>query len=132
MKSSVRSVRMGRKMPLHLACNVPSFCAPDARGPTKEGKQRLGTSSCQWKHPLSEINTYCHTEKLAICAECVIDSHIDHQVERLSKAVDGFKEEVSTLTKEVCSSYFSFSFSFFLSQDSPLPLLSVNKLGQGT
>jgi len=79
-----------------------------------KGKMKPSAVHCE-KHPLSEINTYCHTEKLAICAECVIDSHIDHQVERLSKAVDGFKEEVSTLTKEVCSSYFPFPFpSFFL------------------
>ena len=55
------------------------------------------------KHPHLEINSYCQTDKLAICAECVVDSHVGHQVEGLANVVQGFKEEITQLVDEVCS-----------------------------
>ena len=58
------------------------------------------------KHPQLEINSYCRTDKRAICAECVVDSHVGHQVERLTNVVQGFKEEISQLVGKVPS--FSF------------------------
>jgi len=53
------------------------------------------------RHPQQETNTYCHTDKQAFCAECSVDSHVGHQVERLTSAVLGFKEEISNLVKKV-------------------------------
>ena len=55
------------------------------------------------KHPQYEINTYCHTDMQAICAECVVDSHVGHEVKRLANVVQGFKEEILQLTDKVCS-----------------------------
>ena len=55
------------------------------------------------KHPHLEISTYCHTDKLAICAECVVDFHKGHEVERLVIVVQGFREEITQLVDKVCS-----------------------------
>ena len=62
------------------------------------------------KHPHLEINTYCHTDKQAICAECAIDSHVGHQVERLANVVQGFREEIANLVSKV---FFFLSVCFF-------------------
>ena len=70
------------------------------------------------KHPHLEINTYCHTDKQAICAECVIDSHIGHKVERLTNVVQRFKQEISQLVDKVC--FYSLSLLFFLFPPHPL------------
>ena len=59
------------------------------------------------KHPHLKINTYCHADKQAICAECVVDFHKGHEIERLAKVVQGFKQEISQLVDKVCS-FFSF------------------------
>ena len=78
-------------------------------------KEKMKTSvvHCE-KHPHLEINTYCHTDKLAICAECVVDSHVGHQVGRLTSVVQGFKEEISQLVDKVCALLSSVFFFFFL------------------
>ena len=69
------------------------------------------------KHPQQEINTYCQTDKQAICPECAIDHHKGHEVERLVNVVQGFKEEITQLVDKVC---FLSSFFFFL----PPPLMA--------
>ena len=76
-----------------------------------KGKMKASVVHCE-KHPHLEINTYCHTDKIAVCSECVIDSHVGHQVERMANVVQGFKEEISNHAKKV-SSFFYFSFQFF-------------------
>ena len=71
------------------------------------------------KHPQQEINTYCQTDKQAICSECAIDFHQEHKIERLVKVVQGFKDEITQLVYKVCS--------LFLSCDSsslPHPLMA--------
>ena len=110
MKSSVRSVRMARKMRPCSVLSVHSIlCAGCQRGHKRQkgtsfhellsieealkGKMKASVVHCE-KHPQQEINTYCHTDKRAICAECVVDSHVGHQVERLVNLVRGFKEEI--------------------------------------
>jgi len=60
----------------------------------------LRITRCE-KHPHQEINTYCHTDKLAICAECAVDFHQEHKVERLTNVVQGFKQEISQLVEKV-------------------------------
>ena len=65
-----------------------------------KGKMKASIMHCE-KHPHLEINTYCHTDKQAICAECILDSHKGHEVDRLADVVQGFKEEISTLIKKV-------------------------------
>ena len=70
-----------------------------------KGKMKASVVHCE-KHPHQEINTYCHTDKQAICSECAIDFHKGHEVDRLAHVVQGFKEEISTLSKKV--SYISF------------------------
>jgi len=64
------------------------------------------------KHPHQVINTYCHADKQAICAECVVDFHVGHQVERLANVVQGFKQEISSLVSKVFPfpSFLLFSF----------------------
>ena len=42
-----------------------------------KGKMKTSVVHCE-KHPHQEINTYCHTDKLSICAECSVDSHKEH------------------------------------------------------
>ena len=64
----------------------------------------LRITRCE-KHPHQEINTYCHTDKLAICAECAIDHHKGHEVDRLTSVVQGFREEILQLVDKVCSSF---------------------------
>ena len=54
------------------------------------------------KHPQQEINTYCHADKMATCAECVVDFHKGHEVERLVNVVQGFKDEISQHVEKVC------------------------------
>ena len=83
------------------------------------------------KHPQYEINTYCHTDKQAICAECSVDFHKEHKVDRLVNMVQGFKEEISTLVKKVflfffLSFFFSCFFLFFL-----LSLFFLNLINYG-
>jgi len=56
----------------------------------------LRITRCE-KHPHQEINTYCYTDKLTICAECAIDHHKGHEVDRLTSVVQGFREEISQL-----------------------------------
>ena len=41
----------GEGMPLHFVRNVPSTFAVAANGATKEQKQRLHMSLCQWRRP---------------------------------------------------------------------------------
>ena len=65
------------------------------------------------KHSQQEINTYCQTDKQAICAECILDFHKGHEVERLVNVVQGFKEDISQLVDKVCF-VLSFSCSSFL------------------
>ena len=62
------------------------------------------------KHTQYEINSYCQTDKQAICAECAIDFHQERKVERLVN-VQGFKEDISELVDKVCSLSCSLSFS---------------------
>ena len=54
------------------------------------------------KHPQQEINTYCQTDQQAICAECAIDFHQEHKIERLVNVVQGFKEEITQIVDKVC------------------------------
>ena len=63
------------------------------------------------KHPQQEIHSYRHTDKLAVCSECVIDFHKGHDIDRLANVVQGFKEEISKQANKVC--FFFFLFSFF-------------------
>jgi len=65
------------------------------------------------KHPQYEINTYCQTDKQAICAECILDFHKGHEVERLVNVVQGFEKEITQLVDKVCF-VLSFSCSSFL------------------
>ena len=64
------------------------------------------------KHPHLETNTYCHTDKQAICAECILDFHEGHQVERLTNVVQGFKEEITQLVAKVFLVLFLLILSF--------------------
>ena len=83
-----------------------------------KGKMKTSLVHCE-KHPQQETNTYCHTDKLAICAKCILD-HKGHEVDRLIKVLQGFKEEISQLADKVLLSFFfflifhSFSYFFFL------------------
>jgi len=70
-----------------------------------KGKMKASVMHCE-KHPQQEINYYCHTDKPAICSECVVDFHKGHEVERLINVVQGFKEEISTLVNKVSSFFF--------------------------
>jgi len=76
-----------------------------------KGKMKTSVLHCE-KHPHQEINTYCHTDKLAICSECSVDSHKEHKIDRLINVVQGFKKEISNLVDKV--SFFFFFFFFFL------------------
>ena len=95
----------------HLKPKVISrhqFIALDeARKPGRGGGSgsSLRITRCE-KHSHQEINTYCHTDKLAICAECVVDFHQEHKVERLSNVVQRFKDEISQLVEKVCFFFF--------------------------
>jgi len=79
----------------------------------KQGGSVSRITRCD-KHPQQEINSYCQTDKQAICAECAIDHHKGHEVERLVNVVQGFKEEITQLVDKVCS----FSLFFFVSSTS--------------
>ena len=81
-----------------------------------KGKMKTSVMHCE-KHPHLEINSYCHADKLAICTECVVDSHVGHQVERLTNVVQGFKEEISQLVHKVLFSSSSSSSLFSFSKD---------------
>ena len=48
-----------------------------------KGKMKASVVHCE-KHPHQEINTYCHTDKQAICAECVVEHHKEHKIGRLA------------------------------------------------
>jgi len=72
---------------------------------------------CQ-KHPHLEINSYCKTDQTAVCAECAIDLHKGHDVDRLVNISQGFKNAISTLVNKVSfifhlSSFFFFFYFFF-------------------
>ena len=72
------------------------------------------------KHPQQEINSYCHTDQQAVCPECVVDTHLGHQVERLVNVMENHKTEISRLLNQVCvpTSVFCFpQFHFFLTSD---------------
>jgi len=56
---------------------------------------------CQ-KHPQYEVNSYCKTDQTAVCAECAIDLHKGHDVDRLVNVSQGFKDTISTLVNKVC------------------------------
>jgi len=77
-----------------------------------EGKMKESVAYCE-KHPQQEINSYCLTDKLAICAECAIDFHKGHEVDRLTNTARGFKEEMIGLLGQVFP-FFFFSSFFFL------------------
>ena len=66
------------------------------------------------KHPQYEVNSYCETDQTAVCSECVVDSHIGHDVSRLVVISQGFKDTISTLVNKVC---FLFLFSPFQLED---------------
>ena len=55
---------------------------------------------CQ-RHPHQEVNSYCKTDQAAGCAECAIDLHKGHDVDRLVNISQGFKDTISTLVNEV-------------------------------
>ena len=70
-----------------------------------KGKMKASVVYCK-DHPHLEINTYCHTDKQAICLECHFDFHKGHEVDRLINVVQGFKEEISVLANKVSSFFF--------------------------
>ena len=89
MKLSARSVRMGRKkMPLQFVQCSLYFCESCQRAHKRprtttanefvsvekalKGKMKTSLVHCE-KHPQQETNTYCHTDRQAICAECILD-----------------------------------------------------------
>ena len=78
------------------------------KGDSSGGKIRV--TRCQ-KHPHQEINSYCKTDQTAVCPQCVIDSHIGHDVNRLVDISKGFKDTISTLVNKVrfLLSFFPFS-----------------------
>jgi len=55
---------------------------------------------CQ-KHPHLEVNSYCKTDQTALCAECAVDFHSGHNVDRLVNISKGFKDTISTLVNKV-------------------------------
>jgi len=67
---------------------------------------------CQ-RHPQFEVNSYCKTDQTAVCAECAIDLHKGHDVDRLVNISKGFKNAVSTLVNKVRCPKSSFIFFFF-------------------
>ena len=80
----------------------------EAMKPESGGESVLRITRCE-KHPHQEINTYCHADKQAICAECAIDHHKGHEIDRLSSVVQGFKQGISLLVDKV----WTFLFFFF-------------------
>jgi len=81
-----------------------------------KGKMKNSVVHCE-KHPQQEINTYCHTDKLAICSECSVDFHRVHEIERLINVVQGFREEISQPVDKVL-------FFFFFLSKSVHPLMA--------
>jgi len=81
-------------------------------GGTGGGDNALRITRCE-KHPHQEINTYCHTDKLVICPECVVDFHKEHKIDRLVIVVQGFRDEISQLVDKVCFFFFFFLLFFF-------------------
>jgi len=53
-----------------------------------------------WKHHL-EVNSYCKTDQTAVCPQCVVDSHMGHDVGNLTNLSKGFKDTISTLVNKV-------------------------------
>jgi len=68
---------------------------------------------CQ-KHPHLEVNSYCKTDQTAVCPQCVVDSHMGHDVGNLTNLSQGFKDTISTLVNKVCLPLLFFFFLFFL------------------
>ena len=56
---------------------------------------------CQ-KHPHLEVNSYCQTDQTAVCPQCVVDSHMGHDVGNLTNLSKGFKDAIFTLMNKVC------------------------------
>jgi len=56
--------------------------------------------NCQ-KHPQYEVNSYCKTDQNAVCPQCVVDSHMGHDVGNLTALSQGFKDSISTLVNKV-------------------------------
>jgi len=69
---------------------------------------------CQ-KHSHQEVNSYCKTDQTAVCAECVVDAHIGHDVSRLVDISKGFKDSISTLVNKVRFLLSFILFFFFFS-----------------
>ena len=62
-----------------------------------------------------KMKTYCHTDKQAICPDCAVDHHEGHEIDRITKVAQGFKEEISSQTDKVPFLSFSFPFYFLIS-----------------
>jgi len=77
---------------------------------------------CQ-KHPHQEVNSYCKTDQTAVCPQCVVDSHMGHDVGNLTNLSKGFKDTIYTLVNKVRFQFFSYSLIIFLqclNKSSPL------------
>lgn len=66
----------------------------------KSGGQSTKRSSCQ-KHPALEVDTYCKTCNVIVCAKCLAESHSGHQFYPLSEESARLKEDLITLTAEI-------------------------------
>jgi len=74
---------------------------------------------CQM-HPHQEVNSYCKTDQNAVCPQCVVDSHMGHDVGNLTALSQGFKNTISTLVNKVrFNSFFLFVF-WHQNKNSPL------------
>ena len=95
-----------------------------------KGKMKASVLCCERHHHHLEINTYCHMDRQAICAECILD-HKGHDVDRIVNVVQGFKDEIAQLVDEVCSVFFFLSlFLFFFSSSSSSSMNGSLNLGQ--
>ncbi|XP_002741523.1 E3 ubiquitin-protein ligase TRIM45-like [Saccoglossus kowalevskii] len=53
------------------------------------------------KHPDNQIKLYCDTCEIAICLECIVVDHRDHQYKYLKNAASEFKEELSAMVDQM-------------------------------
>ena len=128
MKSSVRSVRMARKMRPCSVLSVHSIlCAGCQRGHKKvkgtsshellsieevlKGKMKTSVVHCE-KHPQQEINTYCHTDKRAFVPN-VLWIHMSGIKSRDWSIWCGDSRRKSELEPIRFPSFFLFFFFFF-------------------